>query len=566
MNPAAQRPSGPHGDTPDVAGFSPLPGRQLFLALVGIMLAMFTSALSQTVIVTAMPQVIVDLGGFDRYTWGSTAYLLGSIIATPIAGRLNDIYGPRIFFIVGGAVFIIGTIFGGLSQTMAQVIISRGIQGVGGGIMMISCFVAIAYLLPPQQRARWQGVLSGVLALAWVIGPPLGGAVSEGLSWRWVFWLNVPLGVAIIILIMGTFPRITFEVKDRRLDYPGMLTLTAAVGLLALGLSLGGAYHAWGSPLIIAMLALGAAMLLAFVAIQFTSEAPMMPFEIYRIRMVSTCVAASLITGFGLYATMMLTPLALQVILHLSPTGAGGLFTPLLVSLIMGAFASGQLLSITGPRYRIHALVGAVLMVVGLYSISTLHSETPLAQVAVFVSVYGFGTGVILATTTVAVQNSVPHSVLGASTAALHFYRQVGGLLGLSLLGALLTQRFTTKLDLMLADAVSTPLPAAQLDAVKKHPHALIDPDAGGVMMPMNEGTVAEQVLHTVLHDTLSMALREVFLVAAAVAALCLLAVIFIHAGGGRAPAGDLSSPVGDNSGRPSRDNRVRAAAPSDTR
>ena len=527
------------------------------------MLAMFISAISQTLVVTAMPQIMVELGGFDRYTWGSTSYLLASIVVTPIAGRLTDIYGPKIFFIVGGAIFILGTVFGGLSQTMGQVIVCRGIQGIGGGIMMITCFVAIAYLLPSQQRAKPQGALSAVLALAWVIGPPLGGAISDGLSWRWVFWLNIPVCVVMLLLIMRTFPRVTLEVKDRRLDYPGMFTLTAAVGLLALGLSLGGAYHAWDSPLIMALLVLGAAMVLAFVVVQFRSEAPIMPLEIYRIRMVTTCVVVSLITGFGLYATMMLTPLALQVILHLSPTGSGGLFTPLLVGLIVGAFASGQLLSITGQRYRIHTIVGAVLMVVGLYMISTLQDDTAFAQVAVFASVYGVGTGVVLAATTLAVQNSVPRSVLGASTAALHFYRQVGGLLGLSLLGALLTQRFASKLSESVADGVLDALPSAAMGPVEHHPHALLDPAAIGALSAGGDGSKAEEVLHSILHDALSAALGEVFIIAAAVVVLCLVASLFIPPGGERRAVG-VPPVAGDGSRHTTRlpSRRLAPAAP----
>ena len=509
------------------------------------MMAMFISALSQTLIVTAMPQVIVELGGFDRYTWGSTAYLLASIVATPIAGRLTDVYGPKIFFIVGGAIFILGTIFGGFSQTMTQVIIFRGIQGVGGGVMMITCFVAIAYLLPSQQRAKPQGMLSAVLALAWVIGPPLGGAIADGLSWRWVFWLNIPVGVVMLLLIMRTFPRVTVGATQRRLDYPGMFALTAAVGLLALGLSLGGAYHAWNSPLIIALLALGAAMVVAFVVAQCSSDAPIMPLEIYRIRMVATCAVVSLITGFGLYAAMMLTPLALQSVLDLSPTGSGGLFTPLLIGLIVGAFASGQLLPITGQRYRMHTIVGAVLMVVGLYLISTLRPDTPLAQVAVFVSVYGLGTGVVLAATTVAVQNTVPLPVLGASTAALHFCRQMGGLLGLSLLGALLTQRFSSKLSANLPNGVLDSAPRATMDAVQHDPHALIDPAVIKALSDGGDGNQTEELLHSILHDALAVALNEAFALAAAAVALCVVASLFIPPRGERSAAG-VSPATGD--------------------
>ncbi len=530
--------------------FPSLPRKQLLLALAGIMLAMFVSVLGQTVIVTAMPQVILDLGGFDRYTWGSTAYLLAAITVTPITGRLTDIYGPKIFFLVGGTIFILGAIPAGFSQSMTQLIIFRGLQGIGGGIIMISCFVAIAVLLPPNRRARPQGLMSAVLAVAWVIGPPVGGAISEGMSWRWVFWLNVPVGVAIFALIISTFPRITSAVENRRMDYPGMLTFTAAIGLLILGLSLGGAYHAWGSPLIIALLVFGVAMTLAFAVTEISSDAPIMPLGMYRISTVAAGAVVSLITGFGLYATILFTPLALQAILHVSPVGSGGLLTPMLLGVILGAVLSSQTLSRTGERYRAHAVISAGFMVAGLYLISTMRDDTALALVSVFVALFGIGAGGMLAAMTVAVQNTVPHRVLGAATATLHFYRQMGGVLGLAVLGALLTQRFSSRLDKIIPDPVTAAVPSSQLDAVKNNPHALIDPAAVETLSVGSDSGYIEEMLHTALHDALVGALKDVFIITAAAVALCLLAALFIRASGDR---GSIGAPPVPNEASPRR-------------
>ena len=254
--------------------FIPLPRRQVILTMVGLLLALFLAALDQTVVSTAMPRIIAELGGFDRYTWVTTAYLVASTVSVPIVGRLTDIYGRKIFFIGGIAVFLVGSVLAGVSGSMNQLIASRAIQGLGGGVIMANSFVAIADLFPPEERGKFQGFLGVVFGMSSVIGPTLGGFITDNFSWNWIFLINVPVGLPVLLLIAWLFPKINPEVESRKLDYPGMVTLVLAVTPVLLALSWGGVQYAWLSPQVLGFLAFGLVMGVAFVVIESRSDSP----------------------------------------------------------------------------------------------------------------------------------------------------------------------------------------------------------------------------------------------------------------------------------------------------
>ena len=241
---------------------------------------MLLAALSQTIVATAMPRIITDLGGFDRYTWTTTSYMVASAVAIPIVGRLSDFYGRRIFFLLGITIFMIGSVPAGLSQTMIQLIGFRAIQGLGGGIIMTTSLVAIADLFPPQERGRFQGLIGLVWGVASVIGPTLGGFITDTLSWTWIFLFNVPAGIPVLLLIARTFPQNTPEVTQRNLDYPGMMTLICAIIPILLALSWGGVQYEWSSPQTIGFLAFGLSMAVAFVFIESRLDSPIMPLDV----------------------------------------------------------------------------------------------------------------------------------------------------------------------------------------------------------------------------------------------------------------------------------------------
>ena len=517
--------------------FVQLPRRQVILTMVGLLMAMFLAALDQTIVSTAMPRVIADLGGFDRYTWVTTAYLVASTVSVPIVGRLTDIYGRKIFFIGGISVFIAGSVLAGMSGSMNQLIASRAIQGLGGGVIMANSFVAIADLFPPEERGKFQGFLGVVFGMSSVIGPTLGGFITDNFSWNWIFLINVPVGIPVLLLIAWLFPKITPEVESRKLDYAGMVTLVLAVTPVLLALSWGGVQYEWGSPQVLGFMAFGLAMGVAFVVIESRTDSPIMPLEIYRNRMVAVSLLATFLTGFGMFGAIIFIPLFFQGVLGASATSSGSFLTPMMLGIVFGATLSGQLLSRTGGHYRIQAIIGTGLMLLGAILISTMNPETNFPRAVGYIIVLGVGLGATFPTFTLSVQNSVPFRLMGISTSALQFYRSIGGMLGLAVLGSVMAGRFASKLEDTVPESVSAAMPPGQLDAIKDNPQALIDPSAvdrlkAGFAQAGPDGARMVDTLLGSLKSALAGAISDVFILSAAVIGLSLVVSLFLHRSG----------------------------------
>ena len=523
----------PGSDTaadPSIAGsFVELPERQLALAVLGVILAIFLSVLSQTILATAMPRIIADLGGFDRYTWTSTAYLVTSAVAIPIAGRLSDIYGRRIFLILGLVIFAICSVLAGFSQSMNQLVASRALQGIGGGIITAACFAASADLFPPWKRGRFQALAGLAFGIAAVTGPLLGGFITDHFSWRWIFLLNVPVGVLVLLIILA-FPKIRSEVEDRRLDYPGMAALALAVVSLMVGLS-------WGngaSALALGLVVFGVVMAVVFVAIESKSDFPIMPLEIYRDPTVAVSIIVILLTGFGLYGSVLFTPLFFQGALDASATSSGKVLAPMIIGLVLGAILSAQLITRTGGRYRAQAVLSTGMLAAGMYLLSSMNDDTTLARGMGYVFVAGLGVGGTLSTFRLAVQNSVPFRLVGTATSALQFYRLVSGTVGLAVLGTVLTRNLSSRLDATLSDSVKAALPPGRLDAIKNDPRALVDPVAAEALMAALHdlgpgGADLADALVGSLNTALAGAVGDVFTISAAVVVLSLIAATFLQ-------------------------------------
>ena len=339
--------------------------------LAGVLLALFLSIFSQTIVATAMPRIIADLGGFDRYTWPATAYLVATAVAVPIVGRLSDIHGRRRFLILGLVVFTLSSIPAGLSQSMTQLVAFRLLQGIGGGLVAASSFAAAADLFPPQGRGRFEayaGLTSGIAA---VTGPLLGGFITDRFAWNWIFFLNVPVGLLVLATVLA-FPKIRSEVEDRRLDYPGMATLVLAVASVMTGLSWGS-----GGPPATGLVAFGVAMAAVFVFIEWRSDHPVMPLEIYRNPAVAVSLAAVFLSAFGLYGSLLFTPLFFQGALGASAAGSGRVLAPIVVGLVVGNVISGQLIARTGGYYRAQAVAGIATLAAGMFLLSNHEPGTP---------------------------------------------------------------------------------------------------------------------------------------------------------------------------------------------
>ena len=537
MNQGTQTTDRDAADQSVARDFIQLPRRQVILTMVGLLMALFLAALDQTIVSTAMPRIIADLGGFDRYTWVTTAYLVASTVAVPIVGRLTDIYGRKIFFIGGISVFILGSVLAGMSESMTQLIAFRAIQGLGGGVIMANSFVAIADLFPPEERGKFQGFLGVVFGMSSVIGPTLGGFITDNFSWSWIFLINVPVGVPVLLLIAWLFPKITPEVESRKLDYAGMVTLILAVTPILLALSWGGVQYAWVSPQVLGFLAFGLVMGIAFVVIESRTDSPIMPLEIYRNQMVAVSLIATFLTGFGMFGAIIFIPLFFQGVLGASATSSGSFLTPMMLGIVFGATLSGQLLSRTGGHYRVQAIIGTGLMMLGAILISTMNPETSFPRAVGYIIVLGVGLGTTFPTFTLSVQNSVPFRLMGISTSALQFYRSIGGMLGLAILGSVMAGRFASKLEDTVPENISAALPPGQLDDIKDNPQALIDPSAvdrlsAGFTQAGPDGARLVETLLGSLKSALAGAISDVFILASVVLALSLVVSLFLHRSG----------------------------------
>jgi EmrB/QacA subfamily drug resistance transporter len=497
---------------------------------------MFLASLDQTVVGTATPRIIADLGGFDRFTWITTAYLVASSTAVPIVGRLSDIYGRKRFFIWGISIFIVGSVLAGLSQTMNQLIAFRAIQGVGAGVIMANSFVAIADLFPPQDRGKYTGLIVAVFGLSSVIGPTLGGFITDSFSWQWVFLVNVPVSVPVIALFVRYFPETRRQTRDAgaRLDYPGMAVLILAVVPLLAGMSMGGVQYEWVSPQVIGALALGSAMSIVFVIIESRAADPVMPLGIYRNRMVWVSLVAIFLTGFGMFGAIIFVPLFFQGVLGASATNSGSFLTPMMLGMVFGAALSGQVLSRTGGRYRVQALIGVAIMGVGLYLVSQMTEATGFGRAVVNIVILGFGLGTTFPTYTLAVQNSVSFSVMGVATSATQFFRSVGGLLGLAVMGAIMASRFSSRLSESVPDSVAQAIGVGRLQGLQSNPQSLVSAEALARLRTGIEGAspqgaeIVDQLL-ALMKSSLSQAIGDVFLISVGVVALAFVATIFMR-------------------------------------
>ena len=500
------------------------------------MLSMFLTALGQTTVATALPSIIADLGEFDRYVWVATAYMVAATVAAPIAGGLSDWYGRKPFFIAGLSVFIVASALLGMSDSMNAVIAFRALQGIGAGLVMTASLVSVADLFPPEERGKYQGILTGVYAVASIVGPIVGGYIAQQYGWNWIFWLNVPLAIPILILLILVFPAGNPSSGHHWPDYPGMLTLALAVVPLFLALSFGGVQFPWSSLQCLGLLAFGLSMAAIFVVIESKARSPIMSLDLYTNLPVASAMAGALLTGFLLYGSLIFLPLFFQGVLGLSASDSSRLLVPMLPALVFGGVASGVLLSRTGGHYRLQALATTMLTTVGMYLLSTMNETTGIILIQTYLVLTGLGIGGTLAVLSVAVQNSVPFRLVGAGTSASQFWRTLGGLMGLAATGAVLVQSFRTSVAATIPDEVKAVLPDGFIDSVTENPQALLDPATAVSMQESLDIQLTDQVLNY-LNAALAGGLGNVFIVLTGAAALSFVIALFLRAPGNAAAA-----------------------------
>lgn len=459
-----------------VTSISQMSTRVKVVVMAGVMLSMFTAAMDQTIMSTALPRVVAHLGGLDLFSWVFTAFMLTSTTTVPIVGKLSDIFGRKPFYVIGIIAFLVGSILCGLSQSMVQLIIFRAIQGIGAGVLMSTSFAIIADVFTPRERGRWSGLLSGVFALASVTGPLIGGAITDNLSWRWVFYINLPIGLVALAIIIYGLPWLKAQGVSRYIDYPGVTVMIAGLVPLLLALVWAGDRFDWASPQIIAMLVWSAAMAALLVWIEQRAPEPLLPLDLFKERIFATSIAVTFFTGMAMFGIISFMPLFIQGVIGTSATRSGLVTMPMSLGISISAAISGQLISRTG-RYRYLGIAGLAIMLVGAILLSRLEADATYRQAVIAMAVSGAGLGVTMPLYMLAVQNSLPFSKLGVATSAIQFFRSIGGTMGVAVVGSLVIGRLKPEIARQMPSDVAQAVPPDLLRPFE-NPQILLNSEA----------------------------------------------------------------------------------------
>jgi EmrB/QacA subfamily drug resistance transporter len=473
-------------------------GRALATVFAALMLGMFLAALDQTIVSTALPTIVGDLGGLQHLSWVVTSYLVASTASTPLYGKLGDMYGRKPVFLAAILIFLAGSMLSGLSESMGQLIGFRALQGIGAGGLMVGAQAIIADIVPPRERGRYMGLIGSVFAVASVAGPLLGGFLVETISWRWIFYVNMPIGVAAVLVVVLKLHLNTPQ-QRHSIDFLGATLLTAGVSALILLTTWGGSEYAWSSAIILALGAASVVLLAAFVWQERRAAEPIIPLSLFASPVFRIATSLGFLVGLAMFGAIIFIPLFLQLVYGVSPTSSGLRMLPLMAGLLVASIASGRLISRIG-RYKGFPVAGTAITTVGMFLLSRLEVDTPPGRASVYMLVVGVGIGLVMQVLVLVVQNDAPARDVGVATATATFFRSMGGSLGVALLGAIFATRLAHGLTTLPGDAASRLTGGVNISPAELH------------ALPL-----------AVRHDFLLVfvdALQPVFLVGAAVTAL----------------------------------------------
>ena len=497
--------------------------RTKVLVTAGVMLTLLLASLDQTIFGTAMPRIISELNGLDRYAWVTTAYLVTSTVMTPIAGKLGDLFGRKPFILVGVIGFMAMSWLCGASQTMNELVAFRGAQGLFGGMLFASVFTVLADIFPPEQRARMQGLFGSVFGISSIFGPTLGGWITDHLGWRWVFYVNVPVGVLAVVLIAATLPFVRSQARLRDIDFLGALTMAAGLTPILVGLTITNT-HAWTSPEVLGLIATGLVLMGIFLLVEHRAREPIVPLGLWRNRVYTVATLVGVLTSFGMFGTIIFVPLIFQGVLGQSATNSGTLITPMMFGLIGASMVTGQLM-VRIKQYRYLGTLGVLLAAAGFLLLSRITVQSTQLQVTEALVIVGIGLGITFPLYITSLQSAVDRRYLGVVSSNTQFWRNVGGTIATAIFGSILSARLPVNIAHQLA---ALHLPAAATGALKTSGNAQQLFDQSGIAaqraaLPPAARPLFDQVLEAVragLADTL----HELFMIG--IVAVLLAAVV----------------------------------------
>ncbi len=492
----------------------PLTPSQQKIVTFGVMLGLFLGALESTVVGTAMPTVIASLGGLHIYSWVFSAYILTSTVTVPLWGRLSDLYGRKRFILAGIAIFLVGSALSGAATSMGQLVLFRALQGLGAGALLPLGMTIIGEIYSLEKRARMQGLFSGVWGLASIIGPLIGGFITDHLSWRWVFYINIPFGIAAALLIGLALVEPRDHRKRVSIDYAGAITLTLLATLLLVTLG----QQDWGIFLKLGLLSVCALLVFVFLAVERRASEPIVPLSLFRHRIFSVSSANGFFVGMAMFGSLSFIPLFVQGVIGTTATEAGTALTPFMLCWVGFSIVGSRLILKIG--YRPTALIGVGLLVLGFWGLATLNAQATRLAVMGYLAIAGAGMGFSMVTLLIAVQTSVPRDQLGIATSGTVFFRSIGGAVGVAVMGAVLSTQMNSQATQL--PELGSLLPPEKLMDLLRHPDALLSP-AARAQLPAPVESALQQILATALH--------WVFVVGLVVAIFALIVTLFLPKG-----------------------------------
>jgi EmrB/QacA subfamily drug resistance transporter len=497
------------------------------LATVGIGLAMFLAALDQTIVGTALPRIVQELQGLDFYAWVATSYMVASTTMTPISGKLGDLFGRKPALLVGIVGFVLASALCGQAQDMTELIAFRGVQGLFGGVLFSNVFASVADLFDPKTRARVQGIFGGIFGIASVVGPVVGGYLTDNLSWRWVFYVNVPVGIIALAAVFFFLPSVAHKASWRDIDFLGAGTLAATLVPLLVGLSIT-RDHDWISPEVLGLLGFAAIMGLVFFLIEQREQHAIVPFGLWRNRTFAVSMVTSFFVAFGMFGAIIYVPLIYQGILGIAATNSGLLVTPMMLGLVGGSLVTGQIITRI-DRYRLVGTVAMIVMMSGLWLLGQVTVDTKEIEVVRDLVLVGAGLGATFPLYINASQGAVSREFLGVVSSQIQFWRNIGGTIGVAILGAVLSHDLPKKIQENIA-ALNVPPALLSSLPTGASPQAIFDPAKIAALraaVPPAVQPVIDQIL-TAVRSALAVTIHEVFLYATVLVGVAAVASLFL--------------------------------------